>query len=289
MDIIEELRKQFHTVQPIEEGYSHDRKFRCDDVFVRVFKNQYLGKRMTDFKLQERVYHTAVPCPRPLYIRPLNDTDYMMAETVAPGCPLADVITRLPLDKQYQIGWACGQYQQIIHQLPSAQPDPEKMVQKIRKHQQQCQDIASDDILDFFHRYVETHIESLRNRPLVYMQGDFHINNFFYHPIQGVILTDFNRSGYSDPLEEMVSSLAFSSEYSRAFVCGQWDSYGLSNADFRIFKIYCADSARYSVYWAQTFGEEQVSSMIDRAHRYYHEFSQFNALTPYWYQKGTEQ
>lgn len=120
--------------------------------------------------------------------------------------------------------------------------------------------------------------------PYTYQQGDFHPGNLIYQDKEiGVI--DFNRWEAGDSYEEFYKIQCFGKGVSIPYCVGQLDAYFEDEIPENFWKanaVYVAHATLYSIKWDESFGEEEILGMKQRARQARIDFEDYHRLISIW-------
>jgi len=208
------------------------------------------------------------------------------------GEDLESVITSLSKEEQYQLGKEAGHIQKHIHSHEGDTCDwydkySKKIIRIIDKYQNCGIKMPEDDSII---EYLLTHMVVLKDRPIVFQHGDYHLGNMLYTPDGHVGIIDFNRSSEGDPWEEY-DRFIFTYRISPYFALGQLHEYfgTIPNQFFEVVAVYAALNCLAGIPWAIPFGEKDVQVMKDNYRDIYKTYDGFKTTIPSWYSKCVEE
>ena len=248
-------------VEPIEKGWSGDRKFLLEDgagerFVLRLSARQEEPKKRREFERVRQLDAMGLPVSRAVAFGCREDAVYQLLGWVE-GCDLRQTLPALPEDEQYRLGVQASRVLRKIHTLPLRPGEG-------RSREEQQQKI-----------------------PPVWCHGDFHAGNLIYTPQGEAAVIDFNRMRPVDPYEEFYKVELFDAEDSVPFAAGRIDGYfdgEIPPAFWQVQKVYVAYTILYSLLWAAPFGQGEVDGMRARYERSMRAYDNFEREVPHWYE-----
>ncbi len=289
--------RQFVQKEPIEKGWSEDRKYHVTTVdgtsyLLRISPTGRYDRKVAEFAFMQAVETRGVPMCRPVELW-VTDEGVCSLQTWIDGEDLEDVLPRLSEREQYALGRAAGELLGRIHTLPApADSEPwnvsfsRKLDRKLAMYDE-CELKYPDGTT--FIDYIAAHRGLLSARPLVWHHGDYHVGNLMYGRDGQLYVIDFNRAAVGDPWEEF-NRIVWSAQASPAFATGQVDGYfhvgnggTVPEAFWALLALYIASNTLSSLPWAIPFGEREVRTMMRQAEEILSWYEGMTRLIPTWY------
>lgn len=287
----------FQTITKIEKGWSNDLKYYVqtihqEEYLLRLSPLSEKDRKQKEFAFLQELSKLPVPISQPIDFGLLESIDkvYTLLSWTE-GLDLEETIPSLPSDTQYELGCQAGQILALIHSmrphgntLDWAVYYTKKLERNILKYQS-CgiQLDGAEAILS----YIKESQTLLKDRPLVFQHGDYHIGNMILKNTNTVSIIDFNRFDVGDPYEEF-NRIAFSARKSPAFARGQIDGYfnhQVPSDFFPLLKLYIYNNTLSSIPWALPFGEDDVWEMLEIGKEVLSWYSNLDSTIPSWYQE----
>lgn len=251
--------------------------------------DQYDAKKK-EYEIITKYAQLDIPMSRPLEfgICKGGENVYMLLTWVE-GQDLEEVLPNLPEVEQYRLGREAGTILKKIHSIPvdvqdrPAQSKKEKKLLQLARYERSNLRIDGDEAAI---QYVKDHIDQIWIKEPVYQHGDFHPGNLIYMGNGSIGVIDFNRWEVSDPYEEFCKLQSFGIELSIPYCKGQIDAYFDNHIpeDFWVtLAVYVAHASLYSIKWAEKFGQQEISGMVQRCRRALEDYSNFKTYIPRWY------
>ena len=147
----------FVTRQPIDKGWSNDKKYRVTDEQGNTFllrvspMEQYDGKK-SEYDLMRRVAALGVPMCKPLAFGTSDEGVYSI-QTWIDGVDAEETVQDLTSEEQYAYGFDAGRILKKIHQIPA----PEGI----------------EDWETYYNRKADRNIKRYEECPIQYENGQF--------------------------------------------------------------------------------------------------------------------
>lgn len=203
---------------------------------TQLLERKYISQRIKIIKkLSSLDFEMSNPCD----FCKCTEGVYMLMEWIE-GEDMEKVLPTLSFIKQYKLGCEAGKIMKNIHDLDIEfeQFDwYEKFSKKITKKIQlynNC-DLKYDNG-HLFIEYINKSKELLKDRPLTFHHGDFHIGNMIYSKSKHVGIIDFNRFDFGDPWEEF-NRIVWDTTVSPAFATGRLNGYFNGEIPLEFFEL----------------------------------------------------
>lgn len=283
----------FTTKEPIEKGWSGDKKFRVTDsrgnlFLLRVSPAAAYERKLSQFRRMKQLASLEIPMCLPIAFGTCDDGVYSVQSWIS-GQDASVLIPTLSKQQQYRYGLDAGRILRRIHTLP-APADLEdwdsRFSRKIDRKLQLYADCPLKYALDQpFLSYIASHRHLLANRPQTYQHGDYHVGNMMIDDHGILTVIDFDRDDYGDPWEEF-NRIVWSAQNSPAFASGMVDGYfdgSVPQAFWDLLALYLCSNTLSSLPWAIPFGEEEISVMRRQSHEILTWYDHFRTTVPSWY------
>lgn len=240
----------------------------------------------------KQVTALGVPMSRPLNFGICNGGENVYS--LFTWCDGEDAGVVLPLlteTEQYELGIKSGKILRLIHSIPAPIEQEKwdvffnrKTSDKIEKYKSCGIKIDGDDKII---GYIENNRYLLSHRPQCCQHGDYHVGNMIISPDNALSIIDFNRHDFGDPWEEF-NRIVWSAAVSPHFATGQLNGYFGGRPPIEFFKLlafYISSNTLSSIYWAITYGENEIVTMKSQAKDVLSWFDNMNNPVPIWYLK----
>ena len=284
---------KFVTKEPINEGWSSDKKYCVTDengtrYLLRVSDIAQHDTKQSEFNMMKQVASFGVPMCKPIEFGTCEDGVYSIQSWID-GEDAEQVMAGYSDTEQYVYGLEAGRILRKIHSIPApaTQEDWEirfnrKMDYKIKKYGE-CP-IKYENGQAFID-YINENRHLLKNRPQVYQHGDYHIGNMMIDRGGQLHVIDFNRNDYGDPWEEF-NRIVWCAQKAPLFASGMVNGYFDDNVPmefWRLLALYISSNTLSSVYWAIPFGQDEVNTMLNQAKEVLSWYDNMRNPVPTWY------
>ena len=286
--------ERWRSVEPVNKGWSSDRKFRVETgtgerLLLRLSDAaQYEAKRR-EYAIITKYAALGFDMSWPVGFGLCEAGVYMLLSWVE-GRDLEAVLPELPEAEQYRLGWAAGEILRKIHGLPLEEADlptgtkRERKLKQLKRYEASGVRVSGDGPVI---RFVREHIDRIWQKPPVYQHGDFHPGNLIHRADGALGVIDFNRWEVGDPYEEFYKLQSFGREISVPYCVGQIDAYfddAVPEDFWDALAVYVAHAALFSIAWAEPFGPADVAGMTRRCRLALEDYEGFTRSIPKWYE-----
>ena len=258
-----EISVKWDTVEPVDKGWSSDRKYRIltkdgEKLLLRISDIAYFDEKKKEYEIIGKYAKLGFPMSMPVAFGACNEEKsvYMLLTWVE-GSDLEEMLPKLSKEEQYRLGRQAGEILKRIHSVPLAPEDIPKQTKKekkliqLAKYENSALRIPGDETAL---RYVKDNIDQIWRKAPVYTHGDFHPGNLIYMADGSIGVIDFNRWEVGDPYEEFYKLESFGTEISIPYCIGQIDAYFDDNVPEDFWKanaVYVAQASLFSIKWAE--------------------------------------
>lgn len=286
----------FITKEPINKGWSNDRKYCVTDengtrYLLRLSDMTYYDAKQSEFNRMKQVASLGVPMCLPLAFGTCEEGVYSVQSWID-GMDAEEVIPTLSDTEQYVYGLKAGRILRRIHSIPAPETQEDwesrfnrKMDYKIKKYKESPVQYEEGQA---FIDYIDENRYLLKGRPQVYQHGDYHIGNMMIDQGGQLRIIDFDRSDYGDPWEEF-NRIVWCAQKSPLFASGMVNGYfdgEVPLAFWKLLALYISSNTLSSAYWAIPFGQEEVNTMINQAKEILDWYDHMRNPIPAWYFHG---
>ncbi len=283
----------FIKMKTIEKGWSGDKKYCAVDesgtkYLLRISDISQSERVQAEFNMMKQVASLGVPMCLPIEFGICDDGVYSIQSWIE-GEDAEDVIKSLTETEQYAYGIEAGRILCKIHSIsaPASQEDWEirfnrKIDRKINGYNACPLKYENGQI---FIDYINSHRHLLKNRPQTYQHGDYHIGNMMIDKNGKLKIIDFQRDDYGDPWEEF-NRIVWCAQAAPAFASGMVDGYFNNDVPYEFWELlalYISSNTLSSLYWAVSFGEKEISTMVNQARDVLSWYNNMKNPIPSWY------
>lgn len=295
-DEIDVWVKQWATKEPINKGWSADKKYCVTDengtrYLLRVSDIAKHDAKQSEFSRMKQVSALGVPMCEPIEFGTSEEGVYSIQSWID-GVDAEEAMSALSDTEQYMYGLEAGRILQKIHSIPAPETQEDwesrfnrKMDKKIKMYGE-CP-IKYENGQAFID-YINENRNLLKDRPQVYQHGDYHIGNMLIDRNGQLHIIDFDRDDYGDPWEEF-NRIVWCAQKSPLFASGMVNGYfdGEVPPEFwKLLALYISSNTLSSLYWAIPFGQDEVETMLNQAREVLSWYDNMRGVIPAWYFKG---
>ena len=284
-------------IEPITKGWSHDLKYFVIDnqgakFLLRISALDHFNKYHFHYEKLLALNRIELSMSKLIVSGVCNrgQNGYRLF-TWIDGSDLTNKIQNFSTSDQYNLGLKAGQILHTIHQTKPAKNYlnwnlhyGQKIDSKLALYRKCNVRLAKEEkLLD----YINQHRLQIKNRPVCFQHGDYHIRNMLITTDHRLAVIDFDRLDFGDPWEEF-NRIIWTASLSPAFACGQIDGYfgdDVPKSFFELLALYMCVNQVGSIPWAQGFGEEEVETAIEKTAEVLEWFDDFEVSIPKWYKK----
>ncbi len=288
-----QLLENYGKWENIERGWSGDQKYCVTDeagkrYLLRVSPIERRARVQTTYARMQAVAELGIPMCRPIACG-TTDTEVYVLHSWVDGRDAEEVLPTLSEETQYAYGLDAGNALRAIHTLPASDSGlcwEEHFNRKIDRKIQLYTDCAlhyeqGHLLLD----YIKANRHLLKDRPVTYQHGDFHVGNMMIDRAGKLVIIDFDRDDCGDPWEEF-NRIVWSAQCAPAFARGIVDGYfahQVPTAFWQLLALYIATNTLSSLPWAIPFGEKEVAVMRHQCDEVLHWYDGMQNPIPSWY------
>lgn len=283
--------KKFDSVVEIEKGWSGDKKYCAvkdgTKYLLRISPRKKYKNRKKIHKIMQKLAAEDISMCRPLKIGLCREGAYILQSWVD-GIDAEENIHNYNEKQQYEFGFQAGKILQKIHTVPAPKNQLNwetrfniKMSRKIKNYNE-CP--IKFDGAEYIIDYLNSNRGLLKNRPLCFQHGDYHIGNMMIENDK-IVIIDFDRYDFGDPWEEfnrIVWAAQTSPEFASGMVNGYFDN-DVPELFWKLLKLYIGSNTLSSVPWAIPFGEEQINVMLNQSQDVLEWYDNYKLTVPKWY------
>ncbi|WMJ22371.1 phosphotransferase family protein [Paludicola sp. MB14-C6] len=290
---------QYHTflkIEQIAKGWSSDTKYYVEKesgekLLLRISDIAEYDKKKSEYEVVLLLSKLCLPMSKPIDFGICNHGEnvYMLLSWID-GYDLENMLSQLSSEEQYKLGFKAGQYLKKIHSIKAPLQQVEWEIRFNKKIDRNINWYKNCDIRfsgdDKMLLYIEQNRHLLKSRPQCLHHGDYHVGNMIYSPNNGLSIIDFNRFDYGDPWEEF-NRIVWCADCSKYFASGRVDGYFNGEVPYEFWQLlalYICSNTLGSVYWAISFGEAEVHTMLTQANQVLDWYCNMENPIPKWYQ-----
>ncbi len=287
------LLENYTKYEKIEKGWSGDQKFCVTDragerYLLRVSPIERCERIQKTYARMKALAELGIPMCRPIEYG-ATDAEVYVLHSWVDGRDAEEVLPALSEEKQYTYGLDAGNALSQIHTLPASDESVyweeyfnRKIDRKIRMYEDCALHYEQGQVLI---DYINAYRHLLKDRPITYQHGDFHVGNMMIDREGKLVVIDFDRDDCGDPWEEF-NRIVWSAQCAPAFARGIVDGYfdGKAPMEFwRLLALYIATNTLSSLPWAIPFGEKEISVMLRQCEDVLGWYDSMRDPVPSWY------
>lgn len=283
----------FAEVTIIEKGWSHEQKYKVtnrdgETFLLRITSREQFEQKKAEFENMQMVSALGIPMCQPIEFGVCEEGVYSLQSWIE-GRDADEVMKSLSDKENYRYGYEAGEILKKLHSIEAPEGIYEwepfynrKMNSKIENYRNCPLKYENDEA---FITYIEEHRHLLKNRPVTYQHGDYHIGNLMIDNQGKLTVIDFNRNEYGDPWEEF-NRIVWCAQSTPLFATGMVDGYfgGEVPMEFwELLALYICSNTLSSLPWAIPFGEEEIEVMRNQAKNVLEWYDGMTSTVPKWY------
>lgn len=281
------------SIELIEKGWSADKKYcitvdNGDKLFLRISPLEQYDSKKQDFEYMKQIAALGLPICEPVELGICDEGVYFVQSWID-GVDAKEIIGCLSDTEQYGYGFEAGRILKKIHSLsaPENLEDWEttynkKLNRKIKSYLD-CNLKYENGQL--FVDFINENRQLLKDRPQVYLHGDYHIGNMMIGKDKQLYIIDFDRNDFGDSFEDM-KAITWDVEVSPLFASGRINGYfddKVPNDFWRLLALYISCGTLSSLPWAIPFGQGEIDTMRKLAAGVLYWYDSMKNPVPNWY------
>jgi len=279
----------------LDKGWSGDRKYCVETAdgstcLLRISPQELYNRRKQEFNRMQEIAKLGIHMCLPVEFGTCEEGVYAI-HTWIDGEDADTAIPRLTEPKQYAYGLEAGQILAKLHTIPVPEGEHDWEGYYTAKTRRK---IANYEACEFHYEHGEAMVQYLKdnehllkNRPITYQHGDYHIGNMMIGRDGTLYVIDFEKDDFGDPWEEF-NRITWSAQAAPEFARGMIDGYfdGQAPQDFwELLAYYICSNSVGSLPWAIAYGQEEVDTMIRQAGEILSWYDNMKQIVPTWYRK----
>lgn len=291
---IEFIKKHPITLMtPLTKGWSKDQKYILtssdkNHFLLRISDKKLYDKKKKQFEALKHLEKLNIYCSRPLEFGTLTNGDVYILLSYLEGIDGKEAIKALTDEKAYLLGIEAGQALKKLHSIEIPKQEDswwEKYEIKVEKRITKLLNCEyripmQDEII----QYYRNHCFLMKNRPLCFTHGDYHLGNMIVH--NGKIgIIDFDKNQIADPYDDFKPFYwnVMESEYFETGLINGYFDNKIPDDFFPVLKYYTSESLITYLPWATTFGEEEIKTAQKVTDFQMLWYDRFKLEIPTWY------
>jgi len=281
--------------EPIEKGWSGDRKFRVttesgENYLLRISPPEKQNRIASQFLRMQQAAALKIPMCLPVEQGLCEEGVYVLHSWID-GRDAEAVLPCLPRDTQYRYGLDAGKILRKLHTLPAPADLPQWDDRFNRKIDRKLRMYADCPLKypcgEAFLAHIQNSRHLLKNRPQTFQHGDYHTGNMMIDKDGILTVIDFDRDDFSDPWEEF-NRIVWCAQLAPSFASGMVDGYfdGTVPTEFwQLLALYISSNTLGSLPWAIPYGDQEIRVMQAQAAEILLWYDNFRTVIPSWYHR----
>ena len=281
------------SVSPLSKGWSRDIKYifenaRGEKYLLRVSEPALYERKREQFALLKQLESLGLNCSRPVEFGTFEDGSVYMILSFLDGVDGVEAVSGMDDGAAYRLGKEAGKLLKTLHALPIPKQEKtwwdrylEKMPRKIDALLHCEYSLPHRELILSYYR---DNYELMRDRPLTFVHGDYHLGNMIVKDGKiGII--DFDKTGVADPIDDL-KPFCWNAMRSEWFETGLINGYfddSVPDGFFKLLKFYTAETLISHLPWAVGFGQAEVDTALTVAQCQMRWYRDFTLTVPTWY------
>lgn len=279
---------------PVDKGWSGDRKYKAITAdgtayFLRISPMSKLENRRLQFSHMEKARALGVRVCGPVELGVCDEGVYTIVEWVD-GRDAEKVLPTLDEKAQYAYGLEAGRMLRILHTLPAPTQAEPWAVRYGRKLDAKLAAYRACPVQyekgGLYLALLERERHLVRERPQVWLHGDYHCGNQMFSEQMELVVIDFDREDAGDPWYEfnrIIWDGRAAPAYARGIVDGYFDGGPIPEEFWRLMRLYLSQNMISSVVWARDLSDQDLQIAIENGNRVLDWYDDLGELVPGWY------
>lgn len=286
----------FTNVTTIEKGWSGEQKYCVTDkkgekYLLRLSHMEQYECKKAEFENMQKVSDLGISMCQPIEFGICEEGVYSLQSWIE-GQDAEEMLPTLSDKQKYDYGYEAGNILKKIHTIPAPSNAGDWETFFNRKINRKIENYTNCPLKyengNAFIEFIEANRHLLKNRPMTYQHGDYHVGNLMIDNEGKLVVIDFNRNDYGDPWEEF-NRIVWCAQAAPLFATGMVDGYFDSKVPmefWNLLALYIANNTLSSLPWAIPFGEEQIEIMRKQAKDILEWYDGMKNPVPKWYGKN---
>ena len=293
MTILDQLEK--YPKDLISKGYSEEIKYKVKadkNYFLKISPLSFAKKKDLELRYISDL-EKVIKFPDLIEIKFENDSILSLYEWID-GVDFREHVTYLTDKELYQYGIQAGAFLQKIHSISIEEESINWHEFYLQKSMRKIDSFRKANIkfpeIETFIDYIHTHQYLLQDRPISLCHGDFHVGNMMVDfQTKELVIIDFGSLEIGDPMEEfnrMIWNAQLSEEFATGLINGYFNGKNIPDDFWKLMAYYMACDVVGSIPWAVNYGNNQLTTMLERAQLVLDWFDDFERVIPKFYKQS---
>ena len=292
MTILDEI--EIYPKELISKGYSEEIKYKVKadkKYFLKVSPLSFTKKKDLEVKYISAL-EKEIKFPKLVEMKFETNSILSLYEWID-GVDFRDYVTRLTDKELYQYGIQAGEFLKMIHSNSIEEHSDNWEEYYVQKSMKKIESFRKTNInfpeIETYIDYILTHQYLLHDRPISLCHGDFHVGNMMVDlHTKELIIIDFGSLEIGDPIEEfnrMIWTAQLSDEFATGLINGYFNGKNIPDEFWKLMAYYMACDVVGSIPWAVNYGNDQLTTMLERAKLVLDWFDDFERVIPKFYKR----
>lgn len=290
LDQLDKYPKKF-----ISKGYSEEIKYKVKadkNYFLKISPLSFFKKKELELKYISDLKNE-MKFPKLVEIKYESNSILSLYEWID-GVDFRDYVTQLTDKELYQFGIQAGEFLKKIHSISIERHSVNWEEYYVQKSMRKIDSFRMANInfpeIETFIDYIHTHQYLLQDRPISLCHGDFHVGNMMIDlETKELVIIDFGSLEIGDPMEEfnrMIWNAQLSEEFATGLINGYFNGKNIPDEFWKLMAYYMACDVVGSIPWAVNYGNNQLTTMLERAQLVLDWFDDFERVIPKFYKRA---
>ena len=269
----------------------NDKVKSYNNYFLKISPLSFFKEKELELKYIS-VLEKVVKFPNLIEVRYESNSIYSLYEWID-GVDIRDYVTRLTGKELYQYGIQAGEFLKKIHSISIEEKSVNWEEYYAQKSMKKIDSFRKANInfpeIETFIDYIQTNQYLLHDRPISLCHGDFHVGNMMIDSkTKELVMIDFGSLEIGDPMEEfnrMIWTAQLSEEFATELINGYFNGKNIPDEFWKLMAYYMACDVVGSIPWAVNYGNDQLTTMLERAKLVLDWFDDFEQVIPKFYKR----
>ena len=293
MTILDQIDK--YPKELISKGYSEEMKYKVKadkNYFLKISPLSFIKKKQLELNYISNLKNE-MKFPNLIEIKYESDSILSLYEWID-GVDFREYVTYLTDKELYQYGIQAGAFLQRFHSISIEEESINWYEFYLQKSMRKIESFSKANInfheIETFIDYIQTHQYLLQDRPISLCHGDFHVGNMMIDSqTKELVIFDFGSIEIGDPMEEfnrMIWTAQLSDEFATGLINGYFNGKNIPAVFWKLMAYYMACDVVGSIPWAVNYGNDQLTTMLERAKLVLDWFDNFERVIPKFYKRA---
>lgn len=287
------IMKSLVDKEQLATGWSADKKFHAVDseghVFLlRTSNIAHFEKKRYEYEIMNKFAQSGVSMCTPLEFGTGEDIVYSIQAWIE-GENARNLIPNLANNDHYQYGFKAGKELKKIHSVSVSKADKnweelynQKLDRRIKRYEENP--LHFDEAEEFI-KFINENRYLLKNRPISFLHGDYHIGNVMIDFSKNVHVIDFENYSYGDPwndFRQIIITMMLSHEFASGTIDGYFDN-NVPKEFWNLMAMYITSDMLHNICFDAPFGKVKIDAIREKVKNIYDWYDGMKSVIPNWY------